>query len=52
MIEEIKQDAKGRGLSYETEYRFDTSGGFKNSRYADVVVFDCQGRVMEIHQVG
>ena len=52
VIEKIKQDAKVRELSYETEFRFDTSGGFKNCRYADLVVFDSQGRVMEIHQVG
>ena len=39
MIDDIKTDAEKRGLTY------DTTGGYKNSRYADVVV------VMEIHQV-
>ncbi len=35
-----------------TEYKFDTTGGYKNSRYADVVVYDSKGRVTEVHQVG
>lgn len=52
VVEDIKNDAKKRGLSYDTERKFDTSGGYKNSRYADVVVYDSQGRIMEIHQVG
>ena len=39
-------------MNYDTEYRFDTTGGNKNSRFADVVVYDSKGRVMEIHQVG
>ena len=51
-IQEIIEDAKDRGLNYDTEYRFDTTGGNKNSRFADVVVYDSKGRVMEIHQVG
>ena len=45
MIGDIKTDAEKRGLTY------DTTGGYKNSRYADVVVYDSKGRVMEIHQV-
>ena len=46
VIDDIKTDAEKRGLTY------DTTGGYKNSRYADVVVYDSKGRVMEIHQVG
>ena len=52
VIKQIEQDAKDRGLSSDTEYQIKTPGGFKNTRYADVVVLDSQGRVMEIHQVG
>lgn len=52
MIDDIKTDAEKRGLTYDTEYKYDTTGGYKNSRYADVVVYDSKGRVMEIHQVG
>lgn len=52
VIEDIKTDADMRGLTYDTEYRYDTTGGYKDSRYADVVVYDSKGRVMEIHQVG
>ena len=52
VIDDIKTDAEKRGLTYDTEYKYDTTGGYKNSRYADVVVYDSKGRVMEIHQVG
>ena len=52
VVEDIKADADRRGLSYREEYKFDTTGGYKNSRYADVAVYDSKGRVMEIHQVG
>ena len=52
VIEDIKTDAGKRGLTYGTEYKYDTTGGYKNSRYADVVVYDRKGRIMEIHQVG
>ena len=45
------KNAEKRGLTYDTEYKYDTTGGYKNSRYADVVVYDSKGRVMEIHQV-
>ena len=51
-INDIIEDAEGRGLRSNTEYKFNSTGGYKNSRYADVVVYDSQGRVMEIHQVG
>ena len=50
--DDIRTDAEKRGLTYDTEYKYDTTGGYKNSRYADVVVYDSKGRVMEIHQVG
>lgn len=52
VIDDIRTDAEKRGLTYDTEYKYDTTGGYKNSRYADVVVYDSKGRVMEIHQVG
>ena len=51
-VKEIIDDAESRNLKYDTEYKFDTTGGTKNTRYADVVVYDSKGRVMEIHQVG
>ena len=52
VIQNIKKEAQNRGLQYREEYRFNTDGGIKNTRYADVVIFDSNNRVMEIHQVG
>ena len=51
-IKEIATDIEERGFTPEYEYKYDTSGGFKDTRYADVVGLDSQGRVAEIHQVG
>ena len=51
-INYVITDANSRGLNTATEYKFDTSGGHKNSRYADAVVFDQNGNVAESHQVG
>ena len=51
-MNEVKESIKSRGLKYDTEYRFDTPGGYKKRRYADVIAYDLKGRVMEIHQVG
>lgn len=51
-INEIAKDIEARGLTPGYEYRFDTTGGYKDSRFADVVGLDSQGRVAEIHQVG
>ena len=44
VVEDIKNDVKERGLSFDAERKFDTFGGYKNSRYADVVVYESQGR--------
>jgi RHS repeat-associated protein len=50
-VSEIMTDIDSRGLRVETEYRFPTSGGPRNARYADVVGIR-NGQVVEIHQVG
>ena len=52
VIGDIEQDITDRGLHPQREYRFDTTGGNKNTRYADVVALDDDGNVVEIHQAG
>lgn len=51
-INEIVDDIKSRGLKPVREQKYDTTGGHKNSRYADVVGVNKKGKVVEIHQVG
>ena len=41
---------EGEVLVYEQ--RFDTSGGYKNTRYADVSVYDKNNELVRIYQVG
>ena len=41
-----------RNLTPKTEYKFKTEGGYKNTRYADVVALDSRNNVVEVHQVG
>ena len=43
--------AKHGGTLVE-EYAYDTPGGYKGTRYADVVELDANGNVREIYQVG
>lgn len=45
-------DIENRGLTPAFEKKYYTNGGFKDSRFADVVGLDNEGRVFEIHQVG
>ena len=50
-IDKAVDDMQKRGLDTATEYKFDTYGGYKNSRYADAVGIK-DGKIVEIHQVG
>ena len=52
-IERIGAEIKSRGLKPITEWGFETNGGYKNRRFADVIAFDEKSqKVVEIHQVG
>ena len=48
-IANIKPKA-GNTITYE--FRFKTPGGYKNSRYADAVELDVNGKIVAIYQVG
>jgi len=41
-----------RGLTTQREYKVQTPGGEKSSRYVDVVGKDAEGNVVEMHQAG
>ena len=50
--QEIKDDIKARNNSYpDKEMMFDTTGGYKNKRFADVVEYDGD-EIVSIYQVG
>ena len=41
-----------RGLTTQREYKVETPGGEKSSRFVDVVGKDAEGNVAEMHQAG
>lgn len=51
-IKNIQKDIKSKDLKPVTEYKYNTPGGTKSTRYADVVAVDKKGKVVEVHQVG
>ena len=51
-VGEVAQDIQSRGLTPQQEYKVDTPGGTKGTRYVDVVGVDQNGNVTEMHQVG
>lgn len=53
VVEDVRNDVERRGLRAVIEQPFETAGGYKNKRYADVVGIDKKTeRIVEIHQVG
>ncbi len=50
MVESIEPKCEGNTI--DTEVRFDTTGGYKDFRYADAVERDPEGNIVEIYQVG
>jgi hypothetical protein len=48
----IASDIENRGLTPQTEYRVETPGGFKSTRYIDVAGLDQEGNPVEFYQVG
>ncbi len=50
VIKGIKPSEEGGSIAYEV--RYNTPGGQKNYRYADVVELDADGKVVRIYQVG
>jgi hypothetical protein len=51
-VRNVVDDISSRGLIARQEVRFDTPGGFKDRRFADVGAYDADGNLVEIHQVG
>jgi hypothetical protein len=51
-IGKVEKDMQDRGLTTQREYKVETPGGEKSSRYVDVVGKDAEGNVVEMHQVG
>ncbi len=51
-VQDVVSDIESRGLTAQQEVRFETPGGIKNSRYADVGAYDAEGNLAEVHQVG
>ena len=43
---------KGQGVQVKTEKMIKTPGGYKNTRYGDVVAFDQSGKPIKAYQVG
>ena len=52
MVGEVAEDIESRGLTAVREYKVETPGGEKGSRFVDVVGVDENGEVVEMHQVG
>jgi RHS repeat-associated protein len=51
-IGKAEKDMQDRGLTTQREYKVQTPGGEKSSRYVDVVGKDAEGNVVEMHQAG
>ncbi|MGH7991500.1 MAG: RHS repeat-associated core domain-containing protein, partial [Limisphaerales bacterium] len=51
-VNDVEKDVRSRGLEPQREYKVETPGGNKNSRYIDIVGRDSEGNVVEMHQVG
>lgn len=52
VIDEVERDLQDQGFTTRREVSFDTPGGFRDSRAADVVAYDDAGNMVSIHQVG
>lgn len=56
VVKQVTDYYRSRGYTVENEVRFDTSdasaGAFKSSRFADVAVYDEDGKLVSITQVG
>ncbi|MFC4812911.1 RHS repeat domain-containing protein [Paenibacillus sp. GCM10023250] len=50
--QEVEDDIRSRDLTPVREQEYDTKGGYKSKRYADVVAVNKNNEVVEIHQVG
>jgi RHS repeat-associated protein len=51
-VADVETDIKNRGLEPKKEEAVQTTGGFKDRRYVDVVAKDGSGNIVEYHQVG
>jgi RHS repeat-associated protein len=51
-IGKAEKDMQDRGLTTQREYKVETPGGEKSSRFVDVVGKDAEGNVVEMHQAG
>ena len=49
---QVARDLESQGFRVRTEVYFDTPGGFKQYRFADVVAYDADGNMISIHQIG
>jgi RHS repeat-associated protein len=51
-IGKAEKDMQNKGLTTQREYKVETPGGEKSSRFVDVVGKDAEGNVVEMHQAG
>jgi RHS repeat-associated protein len=51
-IGKAEKDMQDRGLATQREFKVETPGGEKSSRFVDVVGKDAEGNVVEMHQAG
>jgi RHS repeat-associated protein len=49
---QVAQDLRDQGFTVRTEVYIETPGGFKPYRFADVVAYGPDGRMVSVHQVG
>ncbi|MFJ8011073.1 polymorphic toxin-type HINT domain-containing protein [Streptomyces sp. NPDC096339] len=52
VIDQVERDLQSQGFITRREVAFDTPGGFKSTRAADVAAYDADGNLVSIHQVG
>ncbi|MFE5676933.1 polymorphic toxin-type HINT domain-containing protein [Streptomyces erythrochromogenes] len=52
VIGQVERDLQSQGFTTRREVGFDTPGGFKSTRAADVAAYDAGGNLVSIHQVG
>ncbi|MFF3938263.1 ricin-type beta-trefoil lectin domain protein [Streptomyces phaeofaciens] len=52
VIDQVERDLQSQGYTTRREVPFNTPGGFKSTRAADVGAYDSDGNLVSLHQVG